>query len=51
MIVRARYDNERYSILVGNLYYLSFFGGEDIDMAVDRVPIRNRWGLAWGRKD
>ena len=42
MTVRARYGNERYSILVGNLYYFSFFGGKGIDMAIDRVPIRNR---------
>ena len=45
MTVRARYGDERYSILVDNLRCLSFFGGGGIDMAVDRVPIRNRWGL------
>ena len=42
MIVKTRYYNERYFTLAGTLYYLSFFGGEDIDMAVDRAPIRNR---------
>ena len=46
MTVKARYSDERYFILVGNLYCLSFFGGGGIDMAVDRTPIRNRWGLA-----
>ena len=42
MIVKIRYYNERYFILVGTLHYLSFFGGKDVDMAVDRTPIRNR---------
>ena len=46
MTVKARYYDERYFTLVGNLYYLSFFGGKGVDMAVDRIPIRNRWGLA-----
>ena len=45
MTVKIRYNNEWYSTLVGNLYYFSFFGGGGIDMAIDRVPIRNRWGL------
>ena len=42
MTVKVRYYDERYSTLVGNLYCLSFFGGKDIDMAIDRIPIRNR---------
>ena len=45
MIVKVRYDNERYSILVDNLYCLSFFGNKNIDITIDRAPIRNRWGL------
>ena len=45
MIVKIRYYNERYSTLIGIFYYFSFFGGEDVDMAIDRIPIRNRWGL------
>ena len=46
MTVKARYNNERYSTLTGNFHCLSFFGSGGIDMAVDRIPIRNRWGLA-----
>ena len=46
MTVKARYYNERYSILTDNLYYLSFFGGKDIDITIDKTPIRNRWGSA-----
>ena len=46
MIVKARYGDERYFILISNLRCLSFFGGGGIDMAVDRAPIRNRRGLA-----
>ena len=42
MIVRVRYYDERYFTLVGIFYCLSFFGGGGIDMAVNRVPIRNR---------
>ena len=42
MIIKARYYNERYSTLAGTLHYLSFFGGGGIDMAIDRIPIRNR---------
>ena len=42
MIVKARYYDERYSTLAGTLYYLSFFGGKNVDMAVDKTPIRNR---------
>ena len=42
MTVRARYYDERYSILAGTLYCLSFFEGGDVDMAVDKTPIRNR---------
>ena len=34
------------SILASNLHYFSFFGGEDVDMAIDRTSIRNHWGLA-----
>ena len=32
--------------LISNLHCLSFFGGRGIDMAVDRAPIRDRWGSA-----
>ena len=27
-------------ILVGDLYYISFFGGKTFDMAFDRIPNR-----------
>ena len=42
MTVKTRYYDERYSILAGNLHYLSFFGNKNVDMAVDKAPIRNR---------
>ena len=42
MIVKVRYYDERYFILVGILYYLSFFENKDIDMIIDKIPIRNR---------
>ena len=34
------------STLIGNLYCLNFFGGEGVDIAIDKTPIRDRWGLA-----
>ena len=34
MTVKARYYDERYSILVGTLYCLSFFGNKAFDMAI-----------------
>ena len=37
--------------LVNNLHYFSFFGDKNIDIVIDKAPIRNRWGLAWERKD
>ena len=42
MTVKARYYNERYFILAGTLYYLSFFGNKDVDITVDKTSIRNR---------
>ena len=42
MTVKARHYDERYSTLIGIFYYLSFFGGKGVDMAIDKASIRNR---------
>ena len=34
MIVKTRQYDERYFTLIGNFYYLSFFGGGAFDMVI-----------------